>query len=64
MSHNVTVASADKKVIIATGDEIKEGFILIGHGMKDLPCKGDKGKVVFESGGIKGGYWQYYPNRK
>ena len=58
--YKVTVESADDKIVMVVADEIKEGFILMGHGLKKLPKHGDKGLIVFERGGVKGGYWQYY----
>lgn len=59
----VTVGSSDAKMIFVVGDDDNEGYFLIGHGIKDLPKSGDKGKIVFEKGGPMKGYWQYYPNK-
>lgn len=55
----VEVLSADKNLIAVRGIEIKEGFFLMGHGVKNLPAKGDQGKIIFTKGGPTGGYWQW-----
>jgi hypothetical protein len=61
---NVTVDFVSEKVIICFDDvnhggEI-EAYVLIYHGLKKMPAKGDRGKVVFERDS-KQGHWQYYP---
>ncbi len=62
-THEVEVDSATQKAILVIAPEIKEGFVLMGHGMQKLPKNGDKGKIVFERGGPKNGYWKFYPNK-
>ena len=64
----VIVDSADKIGIICTdekagADNFREGYILLFHGLKKIPEKGDKGKVIFERDDKKG-HWQFYPDKK
>ncbi len=61
-THKVRVEKAMKEAIIVTGLDINEGFVLMGHDMTALPKEGEEGKIVFERGGPKGGYWKYYPD--
>ncbi len=64
-TYQVEIESADSKCIICIAPSIKEGFVLLYHGLKTLPTKGDKGKIVFERNNSKfKGHWQYYPNIK
>lgn len=58
--YTVRVDKSDKDMIIVICDEIKEGFVLLYHGMNELPSMGDVGKIVFTKGGPKKGYWKYY----
>lgn len=62
-THNVYVTSATKNIIGVVCPEIKEGFLLIGHGLTDLPEVNDKGKIVFERDQRRG-HWQWYPSTK
>lgn len=59
-THEVTVMSASAMMITVHAPLINEAFILMGHGMKELPKEGDKGAIKFEPGGPAGGYWKYY----
>ena len=59
--HKVEVISSSKHFIACHSKDINEGFILIGHGIEDLPKVGDVGKVVFERDNRRG-HWQYYPS--
>lgn len=61
--HPVKVISSDKNMITCHATDNNEGYILLGHGMEQLPKIGEIGKIVFEKGGPKGGYWQYYHNK-
>lgn len=63
-THDVEVDSVSAMLIVVIAPDIKEGFMLMGHGMQKLPNKGDKGKIVFEKGGPMNGYWKFYPNKK
>lgn len=56
---SVVVESADKNLIVVVDKSINEGFVLMFHGLKTLPKKGDKGIIVFEKDNHKG-HWQYY----
>ncbi len=62
-THNVRVESATKTEIIVISDELKEGFVLLGHGMEILPSKGDTGIITFVKGGVMNGYWEFTPNK-
>ncbi len=56
----VTVLSATDTLITAV-DENNEGYLLVGHGIKDLPKEGDTGRVVFTEirNPLIKGYWKY-----
>lgn len=60
-TYQVVIESADAKCIICIAPSINEGFILLHHGLINIPNKGDKGKIIFERDKEKG-HWQYYPN--
>lgn len=60
--YQVEVESANERLITVIARSISEGFFLMGHGIKDLPKPGDKGKIVFTKGGPMKGYWKYYPS--
>lgn len=57
----VKVETASKDMIVVIAPDINEGFVLLGHGLTDLPSPGDKGIIVFERDS-KRGHWQYYKN--
>lgn len=59
-SHEVEVDSATSSMMIVLGTEVRKAFVLLGHGLKDLPKKGDKGTIIFERDS-KRGHWQWYP---
>jgi len=61
--HQVTVLSASKHVIAVHASGINEGFLLIGHGVENLPQQGDKGKIIFERD-TRAGHWEWYPKSK
>jgi len=56
------VMSANKTLIAVTADS-GEAFLLMYHGVKDLPKEGEIGKIVFTKGGPTGGYWKWYSQR-
>jgi len=58
---DVKVFSATKTDIVVICEKINEGFILVNHGVKDLPKKDDEGKIIFTKGGPTGGYWSWKP---
>jgi hypothetical protein len=58
------IEDATDMMIVAFEPETKEGFIILGHTIKELPRKDDVGTIVFEQGGPTGGHWQYYPSTK
>lgn len=58
---DVEVREATKMLIAVFAPEINEGFLLAGHGVTDLPAKGDKGTITFTKGGPTGGYWKWQP---
>lgn len=60
-THKVRIEYSTKTIIMAVGQEIKEGFVLMHHGLKELPEINDTGKIVFEKGGPNNGHWQFYP---
>lgn len=55
----VTVLSASRSLISVVAED-GGCYLLMGHGMTELPNKEDKGWIVFEKGGAMGGYWKYY----
>lgn len=55
----VEVISASSGLVAVHAYEINEGFLLMSHGMVDLPAPGDKGKIIFERDNYRG-HWQYY----
>lgn len=61
-AHPVEVIQSSKVLVTVHASDNNEGYMLMGHGLNPLPNVGDSGKIVFEKGGPKGGYWQYYPN--
>lgn len=61
---NVKVLQASKSLIAVAGGEPVEGYLLMGHGVINLPKVDDEGYIIFEKGGPNGGYWNYYPNSK
>lgn len=63
-THNVVVETTSAFLLTVVSPELKEGFFLMGHGLQKLPNAGDTGKIVFEKGGVMGGYWKFYPNKK
>jgi len=64
-TYKAVVVSADKNIIAVYTDDTptREGFLLLGHGIIDLPVKGDIGKIVFERDNRQG-HWQWYPGKK
>lgn len=57
--HKVKVLSASKNLITVV-DENREGYLLIGHGIKELPKIGDMGKITFvKSNRPSNGHWHY-----
>lgn len=57
--HQVKVLSATKQLITVLGDD-GEGYLLVGHGIEDLPKEGDKGKITFVKSDTQfKGYWRY-----
>jgi hypothetical protein len=53
------VLSATDKLITVVDDN-GEGYLLMGHGIKDLPKEGDLGKITFmKSNNQMNGYWHY-----
>ncbi len=61
-THPVYVLESSKSMIVVHATDVGEGFVLVGHGISDLPAKETKGKIVFEKGGPMGGYWKFYPD--
>jgi hypothetical protein len=59
-TYYVEVEHADAKCIVCIAKSISEGFVLLYHGLKNIPKKNDKGKIVFERD-KSSGHWQYYP---
>lgn len=59
---DVEVISATDKLITVVDDK-NEGYLLMGHGLKELPKEGDKGKITFvKSNNRTAGYWDYKGN--
>lgn len=58
--HPVKILSASKQLVACHATDIGEGFLLLGHGLSQLPKVGDKGKIIFERDNRRG-HWQYYP---
>lgn len=59
---NVTVISASKQLIAVVADENNEGYLLMGHGISDLPKPDSKGTIIFtKSNGMTKGYWHFTP---
>jgi hypothetical protein len=57
--HQVKVLSATEKLITVV-DENGEGYLLVGHGLKELPKVGDIGKITFiKSNTPFNGHWHY-----
>lgn len=57
--HKCKVLSATHKLIVVVGDD-GEGYLLVGHGIKDLPKEGDDGKIIFvKSNTPFEGHWNY-----
>lgn len=48
-------------IVLAVRDENMQGYLLVNHGLKPLPKKGDKGKIVMTDCGAKGNHWKYLP---
>lgn len=59
--HDVTVLEASPNMITVV-DENNEGYFLMWHGLKNLPNKGDRGKITFvKHTNVTKGYWEYSP---
>jgi len=57
--HQVKVLSATDKLITVV-DENGEGYLLVGHGIKELPKINDGGKITFvKSDSPLNGYWHF-----
>ncbi len=61
-THDVTIQSSSHVVIIAVDESINEAFVLMYHGMTQLPTVGDKGKIIFVRNNRR--HWQFYPDTK
>lgn len=61
--YKAEVISSSKAVIGVHATEINEGFLLLGHGIEQLPKVGDKCKIVFEKDGRRG-HWEWYPDNQ
>lgn len=60
--HEVKVISASKHIIIVHAEDINEGFCLLGHGVRNLPAKDEKGKIVFVEDERRG-HWKWLPEK-
>jgi len=60
--HNVRVESVSAFMMVVASDEIKEGFVLMAHGLQRLPNTGSKGTITFVKGGPAGGHWKFNPS--
>ncbi len=57
--HKVKVLSASP-VLIVVKDDNGEGYLLVGHGIRELPQEGDTGKITFiKSNNPLNGHWHY-----
>lgn len=61
--HPIKIIHGDKNVITGVATDINEGFVVIGHGLKEIPNEGDLGKIIFERDKNRG-HWQFYPDKK
>ena len=60
--HQVKVLSATPTLIIVV-DENGEAYLLVGHGIKELPKADDTGKITFiKSDTPMNGHWHYEKN--
>lgn len=60
--HQVTVLTATDRLITVV-DENGEGYLLMGHGLKELPKVGEEGIITFvKNNGPTNGHWQYEKN--
>jgi hypothetical protein len=59
-THEVVIESSTPTLIVARGINNNEGFMLMFHGLTDLPPVGEKGTVTFvENNGPSKGHWKY-----
>ena len=57
--HKVKVLSATDEIITVVADN-GEGYMLVGHGIKELPKEGDSGKITFvKSDTPFNGHWHF-----
>lgn len=57
--HKCKVLSVTENIIAVLGED-GEGYMLMGHGIKDLPKEGDTGKITFvKNNNSLQGYWHY-----
>jgi len=56
---NVKVMTASKSLISVVGDN-GQGYLLLGHGIKDLPKIGELGQITFVKSNTQfKGHWHY-----
>lgn len=61
-THPVKVIKASKSLIIVHATDNNQAYVLIHHGIQNLPVKEENGTIEFKMGGPTGGYWHFIPS--